>query len=167
MKNIAVGLVGGGFMGKAHSLAYSAVNMFFWPSDFQPVKHSIAEATTELAEHAATRFGFQHSTDDWRELVDNPDIDVIDIATPNNTHAEIAIAALEAGKHVICEKPLALTTDEAKDMVKAADSSGLVNMVAFNYRRTPRCHSRQKIHRRRRHWGCSELPRNLPAGLVC
>lgn len=137
MKNIAVGLVGGGFMGKAHSLAYSAVNMFFWPSDFQPVKHSIAEATKELADHAATRFGFQHSTDNWRELVDNPDIDVIDIATPNNTHAEIAIAALEAGKHVICEKPLALTTNEAKDMVKAAHSSGLVNMVAFNYRRTP------------------------------
>jgi predicted dehydrogenase len=137
MKSINVGLIGGGFMGKAHSLAYSAVPMFFWPSEFLPVKHTVAEFNDEMAESARTRFGFETSTSDWRTIVDNPDIDLVDIATPNNTHAEIAIAALEAGKHVICEKPLARTVDEARLMYEAAARSSSVNMVAFNYRRTP------------------------------
>jgi predicted dehydrogenase len=137
MKEIKIGLIGGGFMGKAHSLAYSAVPMFFWPTDVMPVKHTIAEATPELAATAATRFGFAGSTDDWRRIVDDPEIDLVDIATPNNLHSEIAIAALRAGKHVICEKPLARTTEEAAAMYAAARASGTVNMVAFNYRRTP------------------------------
>ena len=94
MKKINVGLIGGGFMGKAHSLAYSAVPMFFWPTDIMPVKHSIAEATDELASDAAMRFGFENSTSDWRSIIDDPEIDLVDIATPNNLHAEIAIDAL-------------------------------------------------------------------------
>jgi predicted dehydrogenase len=137
MKKINVGIIGGGFMGKAHSLAYSAVPMFFWPTELMPVKHSIAEATDELAADAATRFGFERSTSDWRTIVDDPEIDLVDIATPNNLHAEIAIAALAAGKHVICEKPLARTVDEAAKMYEASRASDRVNMVAFNYRRTP------------------------------
>ena len=137
MKKINVGIIGGGFMGKAHSLAYSAVPMFFWPTDVMPVKHSIAEATDELAADAATRFGFERSTSDWRTIVDDPEIDLVDIATPNNLHAEIAIAALVAGKHVICEKPLARTVEEAAKMYEASRARDRGNMVAFNYRRTP------------------------------
>jgi predicted dehydrogenase len=137
MKNINVGLIGGGFMGKAHSLAYSAVPMFFWPSEIMPVKHTLAEFTEAMAAEAATRFGFENSTSDWKSIIDNPDIDLVDIATPNNSHAEIAIAALAAGKHVICEKPLARTVEEAAAMYEAARKSNSVNMVAFNYRRTP------------------------------
>lgn len=137
MKKINVGLIGGGFMGKAHSLAYAAVPMFFWPSEIMPVKHTIAEATDDLAADAALRFGFEKSTSDWHSIIEDPDIDVVDVATPNNLHAEIAIAALEAGKHVICEKPLARTVDEAAAMYQVSRSAKCVNMVAFNYRRTP------------------------------
>jgi predicted dehydrogenase len=137
MKKINVGLIGGGFMGKAHSLAYSAVPMFFWPSEVMPVKHTIAEFTDQMAQDAATRFGFDNSTSDWKSIISNPDIDLVDIATPNNSHAEIAIAALAAGKHVICEKPLARTVEEAAAMYAASRESKAVNMVAFNYRRTP------------------------------
>jgi predicted dehydrogenase len=137
MKNINVGLIGGGFMGKAHSLAYAAVPMFFWPSKVMPVKHTLAEFTDAMAADAAARFGFENSTSDWKSIIDNPDIDLVDIATPNNSHAEIAIAALAAGKHVICEKPLARTVEEAAAMYEAARKSNSVNMVAFNYRRTP------------------------------
>jgi len=137
MKKINIGIIGGGFMGKAHSLAYSAVPMFFWPTELMPVKHSIAEATDDLAADAAMRFGFEKSTSDWRTIVEDPEIDLVDIATPNNLHAEIAIAALAAGKHVICEKPLARTVEEAAKMYEASRASDRVNMVAFNYRRTP------------------------------
>ncbi len=137
MKHINVGLIGGGFMGKAHSLAYSAVPMFFWPTEIMPVKHTVAEFNDKMAQEAATRFGFANSTGDWKTIVQDPDIDLVDIATPNNSHAEIAIAALKAGKHVICEKPLAKTVQEAKAMYEAARESSAVNMVAFNYRRTP------------------------------
>jgi predicted dehydrogenase len=137
MKQINVGLIGGGFMGKAHSLAYSAVPMFFWPTEIMPVKHTVAEFNDKMAQDAATRFGFANSTSDWNTIINNPDIDLVDIATPNNSHAAIAIAALKAGKHVICEKPLARTVEEAAEMYEAARGSKAVNMVAFNYRRTP------------------------------
>lgn len=137
MKQLNVGLIGGGFMGKAHSLAYAAMPMFFWPAPAIPVRHTIAEASEELAAEAAQRFGFQRSTSDWRSVVEDPAIDVVDIATPNHLHAEIAIAAAEAGKHIISEKPLARTGAEAKEMYDAVVAAGVVNMVAFNYRRTP------------------------------
>ena len=137
MKHINVGLIGGGFMGKAHSLAYSAVPMFFWPTEIMPVKHTVAEFNDAMAQVAATRFGFEKSTGDWKTIIEDPEIDLVDIATPNNSHAEIAIAALKAGKHVICEKPLARTVEEAEAMYHAARESSSVNMVAFNYRRTP------------------------------
>ena len=137
MQHLNVGLIGGGFMGKAHSLAYAAMPMFFWPAPALPVRHTIAEATDELAAEAARRFGFERSTSDWRSVVNDPDIHVVDIATPNHLHAEIAIAAAEAGKHIISEKPLARTSAEAKSMYDAVTAAGVVNMVAFNYRRTP------------------------------
>jgi predicted dehydrogenase len=137
MRTLNVGLIGGGFMGKAHSLAYSAMPMFFWPAPAMPNRFIIAEANDELATEAATRFGFERSTGDWRRVVEDPAVDVVDIATPNNMHAPIAIAAAEAGKHIICEKPLARTADEARSMYEAVRDSGQVHMVAFNYRRTP------------------------------
>jgi predicted dehydrogenase len=137
MENLNVGLIGAGFMGKAHSLAYAAMPMFFWPAPAMPVRKTIAEATAPLAEEASRRFGFEKYTADWREVVEDPEIDVIDIATPNHLHAEIAIAAAKAGKHIISEKPLARTSEEAKQMYDAVKEAGVVHMVAFNYRRTP------------------------------
>jgi predicted dehydrogenase len=132
-----VGLIGAGFMGKAHSLAYATLPMFFWPPPAVPIRKMVAELNAEAAAEAAARFGFESSTWDWRSLVESDEIDVVDISTPNDTHHEIAVAALEAGKHVICEKPLAHTVEDAKAMYEAARRSGGVSMVAFNYRRTP------------------------------
>lgn len=137
VKELNVALIGAGFMGKAHSLAYAAMPMFFWPAPALPVRKTIAEATEELAEEASRRFGFEKYTGDWRQVIEDPDIDVVDIATPNHLHAEIAIAAAAAGKHIISEKPLARTSGEAKAMYEAVIAAGVVHMVAFNYRRTP------------------------------
>lgn len=137
VKELNVALIGAGFMGKAHSLAYAAMPMFFWPAPALPVRKTIAEATEELAEEASRRFGFEQYTGDWRRVIEDPDIDVVDIATPNHLHAEIAIAAAAAGKHIISEKPLARTSGEAKAMYEAVVVAGVVHMVAFNYRRTP------------------------------
>jgi len=137
VKELNIGLVGAGFMGKAHSLAYAAMPMFFWPAPALPVRRTIAEANEQLAEEASRRFGFQKFTGDWRQVIDDPEIDVVDIATPNHLHAEIAIAAAAAGKHIISEKPLARTSEEAKAMYEAVTEAGVVHMVAFNYRRTP------------------------------
>ncbi len=137
MKKLNIGLIGAGFMGKAHSLAYVAMPMFFWPAPALPQRRIIADVTEDLARDAALRFGFESSTGDWRKVVEDPSVDIDDIATPNDSHAEIAIAAARAGKHIISEKPLARTTAEAKAMYAAVQQAGVVHMVAFNYRRTP------------------------------
>ena len=137
MKKLNVGLIGAGFMGKAHSLAYVAMPMFFWPAPAIPVRKTIVDVSDSIAAEAAQRFGFEKSTSDWRSVVEDPQIDIIDIATPNHMHAEIAIAAAAAGKHIISEKPLARSGDEAKTMYDAVKNAGIVHMVAFNYRRTP------------------------------
>jgi predicted dehydrogenase len=137
MKKLNVGLIGAGFMGKAHSLAYMAMPMFFWPAPALPVRKTIVDVSDSIAAEAAQRFGFEKSTSDWRSVVEDPEIDIIDIATPNHLHAEIAIAAAAAGKHIISEKPLARNGEEAKTMYDAVKNAGIVHMVAFNYRRTP------------------------------
>lgn len=137
MKNLNVALIGGGFMGKAHSLAYAAMPMFFWPAPARPVRKTIVDVTEDLASTAADRYGWENYSTSWRDVVSDPDIDIVDIATPNHLHAEIAIAAAEAGKHIICEKPLAPTSQDAKRMLNAVEKAGVVNAVAFNYRRTP------------------------------
>ena len=136
-KEINVALIGGGFMGKAHALAYAAMPMFFWPAPAIPRKRVIVDITDEMAEDARRRFGFDEASADWRETIVRDDIDVIDICTPNNVHAEIAIAAANAGKHILCEKPLARGAAEAKLMLDAVERAGIIHMVAFNYRRTP------------------------------
>jgi len=137
MKKYNVGLIGAGFMAKAHSAAYSTMPMFFSPAPGIPVKKIICDLTEEGAKEAAARFGFENYTTNWRDIVNDPNIDIIDIATPNDSHAEIAIAAAKAGKHIFCEKPIARTKEEAKAMLEAVQESGVVNMLAFNYRRTP------------------------------
>ena len=137
MKQLNVAMIGGGFMGKAHSLAYAGMPMFFWPAPAMPVRKILVDVADDVAADAAARYGFEESSSDWRSVVVDDRIDIIDIVTPNNLHAEIAIAAAEAGKHIICEKPLARTGDEAQKMLQAVTDAGVVHMVAFNYRRTP------------------------------
>jgi predicted dehydrogenase len=137
MKQLNVALIGAGFMGKAHSLAYVAMPMFFHPAPAYPVRKTIVDVSDSVAADAAIRFGFEKSSGDWHSVINDPEIDIIDIATPNHLHAEIAIAAAAAGKHIISEKPLARSGAEAKTMYDAVKNAGIVHMVAFNYRRTP------------------------------
>jgi predicted dehydrogenase len=137
MKNLNVGMIGAGFMCKAHSLAYAAMPMFFWPAPAIAIRKTVVDVTEELAQTAAAKYGFEKYATDWRTVVEDPEIDVIDIVTPNDTHAEIAIAAAKAGKHIISEKPLARNAEEAKSMLEAVKKYGVKHMVAFNYRRTP------------------------------
>ncbi|QIE43850.1 Gfo/Idh/MocA family protein [Meridianimarinicoccus aquatilis] len=136
-KTLNIAMIGGGFMGKAHAMAYASMPMFFWPAPAIPHRKVVVDVTDELAEAARQRFGFDEASSDWREVIARDDIDVIDICTPNNVHAEIAIAAAKAGKHIICEKPLARGGEEAKAMLDAVEKAGVIHMVAFNYRRTP------------------------------
>lgn len=137
MKKFNIAMIGAGFMGKAHSLSYAGMPMFFWPAPGIPYRKTIVDVTEELAKEAAQRFGYENYTSDWRKVVEDPSIDIIDIVTPNDSHAEIAIAAAKAGKHIICEKPLARNGEEAKKMWDAVREAGVKHMVAFNYRRTP------------------------------
>ena len=111
--------------------------MFFWPAPAIPHRKVVVDVNDVLAEEARQRFGFEEASSDWKDTIARDDIDVVDICTPNNVHAEIAIAAAKAGKHIICEKPLARTVEEARAMTKAVKEAGVTNMVAFNYRRTP------------------------------
>lgn len=137
IKKINVGLIGAGFMAKAHSIAYAGMPMFFWPAPAIPVKKMIVDINETAAREAKEKFAFESYSTDWHDIINNPDIQIVDICTPNNAHAEIAIAAANAGKHIICEKPLALTPEQAKDMYLAAEKNQVRTMVAFNYRKTP------------------------------
>jgi predicted dehydrogenase len=136
-KVMNVAMIGGGFMGKAHAMAYASMPMFFWPAPAIPRRKVVVDVTDGMAEEARRRYGFEEASSDWRAVVNRPDIDVVDICTPNNVHAEIAIEAAKAGKHIICEKPLARTVEEARAMRDAVKAAGVIHMVAFNYRRTP------------------------------
>lgn len=135
-QEVRIGMIGYKFMGKAHSNAYRQLPFFFEHSAV-PVLQAIAGRNREEVQDAARKMGWSSYETDWRKLINRDDIDVVDIATPNHTHAEMAIAALEAGKHVICEKPLAMTLEEAKRMKAAADRSGKANMLMHNYRFAP------------------------------
>jgi predicted dehydrogenase len=137
MRKLNIAMIGGGFMGKAHSIAYAGMPMFFWPAPAIPVRKTVVDVTEEMAKTAADRYGFESHSTDWRRVMEDPSIDIIDIVTPNDSHAEIAIAAAKAGKHIICEKPLARTAEESKRMLDAVREAGVKHMVAFNYRRTP------------------------------
>ncbi len=135
-KKIGVGLIGSGFMGKAHALGYAtAARVFDLP--FEVDLAILADADAALADRASRALGFRRSSGNWRDLLGDPEIDIIDITTPNTLHREMALAAIAAGKHVYCEKPLAPTAAEAKDMADAAAAAGLATQVGFNYLKNP------------------------------
>src|SRR5215475_15433355 len=122
-KPLNVGLIGYGFMGKAHSNAYSQVNHFF-DLEFRPVLKTVCARSADKAKAFADKWGYESVETDWRKLVARKDIDLIDICTPNNTHAEIATEAAAAGKMILCEKPLSMTGDDGKRMVEAVEKAG-------------------------------------------
>ncbi len=136
MKELRVGLVGCGFMGRTHSNAHRRLNNFFQPGRRSVLK-AICDTNAEKAQAFAETWGYERVETDWRKLMQAPDIDLIDICVPNFAHAEIAIAAAQAGKIIICEKPLARSVAEAEPMVEAVEKAGVPNLVMFNYRRVP------------------------------
>jgi predicted dehydrogenase len=135
-KKINIGIVGAGFMGRTHSNAFSKVNQFF-DLDYQPILKAVCARNAAGAKAFAANWGFEAVETDWRKLVARDDIDLIDIASPNDTHAEIAIAAAKADKMVMCEKPLGRNAKEAEQMVAAVEAANRPNMVWYNYRRVP------------------------------
>lgn len=136
MKQVRIGLVGTGYIGRCHAIAYAQAPTVF-SLDAELVLEYLAEVTSELAEKKAKEFGFKRFTDDWRDIVQDPNVDVVDICTPNFLHKEIALAAIANGKHVYSEKPLALTATDAKLMYEAAKQAGVKTLVGFNYIKNP------------------------------
>ena len=136
MKTLNIGLVGYGFMGRTHSNAFLQAPRFF-KLPLKPVLKAVAARNEERVKAFADNWGYESYETDWRKLVDRKDIDVIDIASPNDTHHEIAIAAASAGKMVMCEKPLGRNAGEAEAMVRAIEKAGVANTVWYNYRRVP------------------------------
>jgi predicted dehydrogenase len=135
-KPLNVGMIGYGFMGRAHSNAYCQVSHFF-NLENKPVLKAACARDRDKVKAFADNWGYESIETDWRKLLDRKDIDIIDICTPNNTHAEIAIAAAQAGKMILCEKPLAMNGPEALKMVEAVEKARVPNMVWYNYRRVP------------------------------
>ncbi|NUN93288.1 MAG: Gfo/Idh/MocA family oxidoreductase [Verrucomicrobiae bacterium] len=136
MKTLNVAMIGYGFMGKAHSNAWRQVARFF-DLKAAPRMKLLCGRTRDAARVAAARYGWEEICTDWREAVARPDVDLVDITTMNDTHAEIAIAAAKAGKAVLCEKPLAMSVAECERMVAAVKKARVTNMVCHNYRRIP------------------------------
>jgi myo-inositol 2-dehydrogenase/D-chiro-inositol 1-dehydrogenase len=131
-----IGLVGYGFMGRTHSNAFLQAPRFF-DVPYEPVLKAVCARNADRARAFASNWGYDSIETDWRALVERKDIDLVDIASPNDTHAEIAVAAARAGKMVTCEKPLGRTAAEAERMVAAVESAGVANSVWYNYRRVP------------------------------
>ena len=136
MKEISVAMIGTKFMGRAHGHGYHTVHSIF-PDAPKPRMKVICGRDRAGAEAMAQRFGWEEVSTDWKEVVRRKDIDAVDISTPGDLHAPIAIAAAEAGKHILCEKPLANTLAEAQAMTEAVRKAGVVHAVQFNYRRVP------------------------------
>ncbi|QUG75200.1 gfo/Idh/MocA family oxidoreductase [Erwinia sp. E602] len=136
MQKVRIGLIGTGYIGRCHAIAYAqAPTVFNLKGEL--VREMVAEVTPELAREKAEAFGFNRSTGDWRELVADPDIDVVDICAPNFLHKEMALEAIRHGKHVYSEKPLALDVADAEEMVRAAQQAGVKTLVGFNYMKNP------------------------------
>ena len=136
MPEINVALIGYKFMGKAHSNAFRQVRRFF-PGKLEPRMKVICGRDRQALEAAARQFGWEEIETDWRRVVERRDIDVVDVATPGNLHHPMAIAAARAGKHLICEKPLANSLAEAKEMLSAVEKAGVLHMIMHNYRKIP------------------------------
>jgi predicted dehydrogenase len=144
MADIGIGIIGGGYMGKAHSVAMAAVATVF-DTPLRPRLEMIAATSAQSAERYRQAYGFKRGTADWRELVADPAVEAVVIASPQATHREIALAAIENGKHVLCEKPLGESLDDSAAMVAAAEKAGVANMVGFNYIRTPASQYARKL----------------------
>jgi predicted dehydrogenase len=136
MAHLNVALIGYAFMGRAHSNAYRQVGRFFSPKHLPRMK-VLCGRTASSVKAAAEQLGWEEAATDWREVVRRKDIDIIDISTPGDSHAEIAIEAAKAGKVVFCEKPLANTVKEAERMLAAVKKAGVIHMICHNYRRVP------------------------------
>jgi predicted dehydrogenase len=135
MRPIGIGLIGTGFMGKAHAFAYRAVSGIF--PGLKPELEIIADVNETAAQQAASQLGFRRSTGDWKTLVADPAISIVSITTPNVFHREMALAAIVAGKHVHCEKPLAPSAAEAREMMEAAEAAGVLTQAGYNYIKNP------------------------------
>ena len=136
MDGIGIGLIGTGFMGKCHALAFGAVKAVF-PGVPRPRLELLCDTSLSKARQSAEQLGFVRATGDWRALVEDPKVDVVSITTPNSLHHEMALAAIAAGKHVYCEKPLGVTLGQAEEMAAAAARSGVRTLVGYNYLRNP------------------------------
>ena len=133
---VGVGLIGTGFMGKCHAIAWSAVGAVF-PEAGRPRLVHLGEVDAHLARRRAEEFGFARASGDWRAVIDDPEVDVVSLTTPNQFHPEMAIAALQAGKHLWCEKPMAPLFADAEAMARAAEASGRVAVLGYNYIQSP------------------------------
>lgn len=134
---LGIGMLGYAFMGKAHSNAFKTIPYMMYPPVAIPRLVAIAGRNQSAVEAAAARFGYEKAYTDWRDMIADDEVQVFDNGGPNNVHAESTIAAAQAGKHVFCEKPLARTAEEAKDMLDAVEKAGVKHMVAYNYRFVP------------------------------
>ncbi|MEW2918065.1 Gfo/Idh/MocA family oxidoreductase [Ruegeria sp. ANG10] len=144
MPEIGIGIVGGGYMGKAHSVAMSAVGAVF-NTELRPRLEMICASSPESAERYRAAYGFRRATGDWQALVNDPAVEAVVIASPQETHRQIAEAAFALGKPVLCEKPLGASMADGEAMVAAAEASGVTNMVGFNYVRTPATQFARKL----------------------
>ena len=148
MKTKNIGVVGAGFMGKAHCVALSNMPKLFTDAPYVPVFKTVCDIVPEIAEDFKERFSFEKACTDYMDIVNDPEIDIVCVCTPNDSHAEVSIAALKAGKHVICEKPIAAKTEDAKAMAEAAEEAakkGIVSMCGYQYRRVPAIDEAKKI----------------------
>jgi predicted dehydrogenase len=137
MKKIRIGLIGTGFMGRTHSNGYNRLQNFFPDLVCTPVLQAVCSRNEASVKAFAAQWGYASYETDWRKMIARDDIDAVDICTPNDTHAEIAIAAAAAGKMILCEKPLSRTLAEGEQMVAAIEKAGVANTVWYNYRRLP------------------------------
>lgn len=144
-KELRIGMIGYGFMARTHTNGYRKVGNFFPENKYQPVLKAVCGRTKEKVQAFADQWGYESTETDWKKVIARDDIDAVDICTPNNTHAEIAIAAAEAGKIILCEKPLARDVKEGEKMVKAVEKAGVKNTVWYNYRRMPAVTLAKKI----------------------
>src|SRR5258708_34438698 len=135
--SLNIGLIGSGFMGQAHADAYRRAGILYRDLPRTPVLYAIADQNDALAEQARSRLGFVKAYGDWRQLIEDPEVDVVDITTPNHLHVDPALAALEAGKHVYCEKPMAVKVEDAQRTATAAKKSSVKKFVAFYNITTP------------------------------
>lgn len=135
-KKLNVGMIGYGFMGRAHSNAFRKVSNFF-DNEYAPVLKAACARDAEKVKAFADTWGYESTETDWKKLIERKDIDAVDICVPNNLHKEISIAAAQAGKMILCEKPLAMNAKEGEEMCKAVEKAGVLNTVWYNYRRVP------------------------------